>query len=70
VVCCAYSTVGGEKVEPATLRRALREVLPQYMIPTQWLQLDFLPKNANGKIDRSSIRNSFEARAVAGAPVD
>jgi amino acid adenylation domain-containing protein len=70
VVCCAYSTVDGEKVEPATLRRALREVLPQYMIPTQWLQLDFLPKNANGKIDRSSIRTSFAARAVAGASVD
>jgi amino acid adenylation domain-containing protein len=70
VVCCAYSTVGGEKIEPATLRRALREVLPQYMIPTQWLQFDFLPKNANGKIDRSSIRNGFEARAVAGASVD
>jgi amino acid adenylation domain-containing protein len=70
VICCVYSTVDGEPVVPATLRQALRDALPLYMIPTRWLHLESLPKNANGKIDRKRIRDSFVAKATAGAAGD
>jgi acyl-coenzyme A synthetase/AMP-(fatty) acid ligase len=39
------------------LRAALAATLPRYMLPTRWLELDQLPKNANGKIDRVRLRD-------------
>lgn len=37
------------------LRDALRRVLPDYMVPVQWLLLERLPRNANGKLDRRAL---------------
>ncbi|MDR6232875.1 non-ribosomal peptide synthase/polyketide synthase [Pseudomonas oryzihabitans] len=39
----------------AELRDALRRVLPDYMVPVQWLLLERLPRNANGKLDRRAL---------------
>ena len=39
----------------AELRDALRRVLPDYMVPVQWLLLERLPRNANGKLDRKAL---------------
>jgi acyl-coenzyme A synthetase/AMP-(fatty) acid ligase len=36
------------------------------MLPSRWLELDVLPKNANGKIDRRVLATMFQ-RAGAGA---
>ena len=30
------------------------------MLPSRWLAIDELPKNANGKIDRRALRERFE----------
>ncbi|HAY28392.1 MAG TPA: hypothetical protein DCY47_13070, partial [Candidatus Accumulibacter sp.] len=43
-------------VDEATLRQALRDHLPAYMIPTQIEILAELPKNANGKLDRRQLQ--------------
>jgi amino acid adenylation domain-containing protein len=64
-ICCAYVPVD-EDLTPARLRTALTGSLPGYMLPTRWMAFDALPKNANGKIDRPALRESFE-RDVAAA---
>jgi amino acid adenylation domain-containing protein len=58
-ICCAYAPVNGE-VQAAQLRRQLKELLPDYMLPMRWKAFDALPKNANGKIDRRALRELFE----------
>jgi enterobactin synthetase component F len=41
--------------DPAVLRRALREVLPDYMIPASFMTLADLPMTMNGKVDRAAL---------------
>lgn len=65
LICCAY-VPDRQAATPEELRRRLRETLPTYMLPSRWLALDALPRNANGKTDRPRIRELFEHReAVA-----
>ena len=45
----------GQTIEINELRDFLRKKLPDYMIPAQFLILDELPLNANGKIDRRAL---------------
>ena len=39
----------------ANLRRFLRNLLPDYMIPTHLIQLEEMPRTTHGKIDRSKL---------------
>ncbi len=59
-ICCAYAPVAGPSMDAAHLRRELAKALPQYMFPSRWEQLDVLPKNMNGKIDRRAVRERFQ----------
>ena len=53
---CAYVVAQpGEAIEVAGLRQALRQKLPDYMVPTFILLLDVLPLTANGKVDRKAL---------------
>jgi amino acid adenylation domain-containing protein len=58
-ICAAYAPAAGVAVETSALSESLRSVLPQYMVPSRWLELDGLPKNVNGKIDRSRLTELF-----------
>jgi amino acid adenylation domain-containing protein len=60
VICCAYVPAAGRDANPAALRRALSRLLPSYMLPTRWLAFERLPRNANGKIDRRRLQETFE----------
>jgi enterobactin synthetase component F len=42
-------------LDPAVLRRALKEVLPDYMIPASFMTLTDLPMTINGKVDRAAL---------------
>lgn len=50
---CVYTAK--EELPPEKIVSAIREFLPPYMIPAFLQQLDALPLNANGKVDRKNI---------------
>lgn len=52
----AYMVSGSDsKIEPAELRSFLRQKLPDYMIPSAFVQLERMPLTPNGKIDRKAL---------------
>jgi len=62
-ICCAF--VPSESgLKPTRIRADLSRHVPAYMLPTQWMELDHLPKNQNGKTDRPRLRTLFSERAA------
>jgi amino acid adenylation domain-containing protein len=51
---CAY-VVSDQEISPSQLRRLLAEKLPDYMIPTYFVQLESIPLTAHGKVDRKAL---------------
>jgi acyl-coenzyme A synthetase/AMP-(fatty) acid ligase len=64
-ICCAYVATGGSRLTPTAVRRELSALVPGYMLPSQWLPLDRLPMNANGKVDRPHLKDIFEEKVNA-----
>ncbi len=52
---CGYFVAGAE-VGAEELRAQLKKTLPDYMIPRFFKRLDALPKNVNGKLDRTLLQ--------------
>jgi len=61
LIACAYAPMSGRTVSPSDLRQALGTLVPPYMLPSRWVALPTLPKNASGKIDRRALRDHFHA---------
>jgi acyl-coenzyme A synthetase/AMP-(fatty) acid ligase len=53
-VLCAWFSAE-EKIEEDGLRRFLADRLPWYMVPARYLQMDELPLNSSGKLDRRAM---------------
>lgn len=51
----AYVVASGAQLPVNELRRALKQKLPDYMVPAAFVMLDELPLNPNGKINRSAL---------------
>ncbi|MBE4753746.1 amino acid adenylation domain-containing protein, partial [Corallococcus sp. ZKHCc1 1396] len=45
----------GRTLEPARMREALRQRLPEYMVPSVFVMLPTLPLNPSGKVDRKAL---------------
>jgi amino acid adenylation domain-containing protein len=68
-VCCAYVPSPQSSVTLVDLKTRLAELLPYYMIPAQWMAMESLPLNGNGKVDRPRLRQLFtEASGTAPQP--
>ncbi|MDH3601817.1 MAG: AMP-binding protein, partial [Candidatus Tectomicrobia bacterium] len=63
---------GQEKPPPERLREQLLQRLPDYMIPSAWVDLPALPLTPNGKIDRRALPapETPTGRSEAVAPRD
>jgi amino acid adenylation domain-containing protein len=46
---------GGRGPDPEALRAWLRDRLPGYMVPADWVALEALPLTSNGKTDRAAL---------------
>ncbi|MBE5806263.1 MAG: amino acid adenylation domain-containing protein [Clostridiales bacterium] len=51
---CAYLILE-EEISEEEIKRALRKVLPEYMIPTQYVYMETFPITSNGKVDKDKL---------------
>jgi amino acid adenylation domain-containing protein len=56
----------GIDIDVEALRCRLRERLPVYMIPSTIVELEAMPLNANGKIDRAALQQMVPPRSDQG----
>ena len=59
---------GEEEADPAQLREFLRTKLPEYMLPSIFVNLEALPLTPNGKVDRKALPPPSQARPDLKAP--
>ncbi|RKR04557.1 amino acid adenylation domain-containing protein [Flavobacterium sp. 90] len=65
--CLVAYIVSKEKLKTSDLVFHLQNILPNYMIPSYFVQIDSLPLTPNGKIDRKSLPDPEESRVLSGA---
>jgi len=51
----AYVVPNGTTPQPGELRQRLATLLPAYMVPTAFVQLEAIPQTPNGKVDRRAL---------------
>jgi len=59
---------GARRADEGSIRRALAERLPDYMVPAAIVQLDAFPLNTSGKLDRAALPTPILERDRYRAP--
>lgn len=60
----AYVVAGEFGCSEEALAKYLREVLPEYLLPSAYFFLNELPLTSNGKVDRAALPKPEQARAM------
>ncbi|MCR4927238.1 MAG: AMP-binding protein [Lachnospiraceae bacterium] len=58
-----YYTSDGD-VDAEVYKDALRKELPYYMVPSMFVKMDTIPRNANGKIARADVKKSARSENI------
>ena len=48
-----------DNTDDERIRRDLKQIIPQYMLPAVFHREEVLPKNANGKVDRRRLAETY-----------
>ncbi|HVI44929.1 MAG TPA: amino acid adenylation domain-containing protein [Chitinophaga sp.] len=64
---CAYLVPEQEEPDRQEIREFLRVTLPAYMVPNQYMMLEAMPLNSNGKINRKALPAPAENTAEQSA---
>ncbi len=59
---CSY-IVANKQIDIQELKQYLKKNLPVYMIPSYFMQLEKLPINTNGKVDKNSLPTNFKSNS-------
>jgi hypothetical protein len=65
----AYLASGSALPSAADLEEGLRRTLPEFMVPSLFVELERLPMTPNGKLDRNALPAPDEASRRAEAPL-
>jgi amino acid adenylation domain-containing protein len=63
-----FTSVGQPGPSASDLRKFLKQRLPDYMIPSRFVELDTIPIAATGKIDRQALPDPGESRPDLDTP--
>jgi amino acid adenylation domain-containing protein len=64
----AYVVPSAGALDPQATRARLRETLPDYMVPAEFIAVAALPRTANGKLDRAALPAAPAAATTGAAP--
>ncbi|MGC6431608.1 MAG: amino acid adenylation domain-containing protein [Jejuia sp.] len=64
----AYLKPSGESKNSETLRKAMEQFLPEYMIPAIFIWVDEFSLTSNGKVDKTKLPKPFYARPENALP--
>jgi amino acid adenylation domain-containing protein/thioester reductase-like protein len=68
LVAYVVSVPDEEEVDASQLRELLRQKLPEYMVPSIFINMDALPLTPNGKVDRKALPSPSQTRPNLRAP--
>lgn len=63
-----FIATAGPRPSPSDLRAFLRQTLPDYMIPVDFIAVEAFPLTGNGKVDRRALANRGQHHASSSAP--